>query len=217
MADRRADEYIEAFLDGPNIRRHRPSPKRTRRKQPAAAPAPSSAATDAAATASAPATSVEVRATADEHTPVVSRPSTDLRTVPGRIDFYAALERESLRAARYNRPAAVAIVELKPDNPGNAVDPWIKSLTGPIIRALRGGSRATDLVARVASTRFQILLPETAEAGASRFAERVTSACHASIESVGAPLSIRVSVAVAAPDHSLSEALANALRSLEAA
>lgn len=214
LADRRAEEYIEAFLDGPDIRRHRPSQKRSRRHPQGQTGA--GTATKVATVEPAPAATAHTTVV-DEHTTVVARPSTDLRTVPGRMDFYAALERESVRAARYNRPAAVAIVELKPDHPGQLVDPWIKSLTGPIIRALRGGSRATDLVARVANARFQVLLPETAEAGASRFAERVTTACHASIESTGAPLSIRVSVAVAAPDHPLAEALANALRSIEAA
>jgi GGDEF domain-containing protein len=211
LADRRAEEYIEAFLDGPNIRRHRPSPKRRRRPMPAPAGGPGSG------TAPAPAVAMAQATVVDGHTLVSAPRTSDLRTLPGRVDFNAALERESLRAARYNRPAAVAIVELKADRPGQAVDPWVRTLTGPIVRALRGGSRSTDLVARVASTRFQVLLPETAEAGASRFAERVTSACHASIESLGAPLSIRVSVAVASPDSPLTEALAHALRSIEAA
>jgi GGDEF domain-containing protein len=181
LDDERTGESIEAFLEGPEVRRGRPSPRPAMR----AAPTP--------------------------------RPSGDLRTLPGRLEWNAALERESLRAARYGRPAAVAIVELKPDRAGQSVDPWLKSIAGPIARTLRGDSRATDLVARVASARFQMLLPETSEAGAERLAERVAAGCRTLIESTGAPVSVRVSVAGTGLDTSLHAALDEALRSIEAA
>jgi PleD family two-component response regulator len=148
---------------------------------------------------------------------VVARPATDIRTIPGRLEFSLALERESARAARYDRPAAVAIVELVPERPNHANDIWLRSLAGPVARTLRSGSRTTDLVARVANARFHVLLPETPETGAGSFAERVTSACQSSIDEAGAPVSVRVTIAVATPDHSLQEALFNALQSIEAA
>jgi hypothetical protein len=69
----------------------------------------------------------------------------------------------------------------------------------------------------MASARFQVLLPETPEAGAGRFAERVSTACQTSIDAAGAPVAVRVTVAVATPDHSLQEALEGALQSIEAA
>jgi GGDEF domain-containing protein len=148
---------------------------------------------------------------------VLARSVTDIRTIPGRLEFSLALERESARAARYGRPASVAIVELVPERPNHSGDIWLRSLAGPVARTLRAGSRTTDLVARVANARFQVLLPETPEAGAGRFAERVSSACQGSIDESGAPVSVRVTIAVATPDQSLQEALTDALQAIEAA
>jgi GGDEF domain-containing protein len=98
-----------------------------------------------------------------------------------------------------------------------SVDPWLRTVAGPIARVLRGDSRATDLVARVANTRFQILLPETSEAGAECLAERIASGCRTFIESTDAPVTVRVTVAAAGLADSLHEALEHALRSIEAA
>jgi hypothetical protein len=272
--DERTHEAIEAFLEGPEVRRHRPTLRRPRRKgypntgsDPAKAkqPADGEAATADATTdiaaepegagSSGPAKSggeakpggngklgakADAGAAPDAETAsrngtkpttssailpstetsramVVARPATDIRTIPGRLEFSLALERESARAARYDRPAAVAIVELVPERPNHANDIWLRSLAGPVARTLRSGSRTTDLVARVANARFHVLLPETPETGAGSFAERVTSACQSSIDESGAPVSVRVTIAVATPDHSLEEALSNALQSIEAA
>lgn len=181
LEDERTGESIEAFLEGPEVRRGRPAPR--------------------------PAIGV-----------ALPRQSPgDLRTLPGRLEWNAAMERESMRSVRYGRPAAVAIVELKPDRAGQSIEPWLKSIAGPIARTLRHDSRATDLVARIASTRFQMLLPETSEEGAERLAERVAAGCRLLIESTGAPISIRVSVAGTGAETSLHAALAEALRSIEAA
>jgi GGDEF domain-containing protein len=257
-ADERTHEAIEAFLEGPEARRHRPSPRRRPRKgypntgsdtgtaaqgtatvskadtdpkpdvDPKTAEAPeagNSPNVNEAATASktptngasaATASAVVIPATESRAMPAV-RPVTDIRTIPGRLEFNTALERESLRAARYGRPAAVAIVELVPVRMNQAIDIWLRSLAGPVSRTLRKGTRATDLVARVANARFQVLLPETPETGAGRFAERVTSACQSSIDESGAPVSVRVTIAAATPEHPLHEALSNALQSIEAA
>lgn len=272
--DERTHEAIEAFLEGPEVRRHRPTLRRPRRKgypntgsdpakakQPADGEPPTAdATTDIAAEpegagSSGPAksggeakpggngkpgakadagaepdadtasrngtkpttSSAILPSTETSRAMVVARPATDIRTIPGRLEFSLALERESARAARYDRPAAVAIVELVPERPNHANDIWLRSLAGPVARTLRSGSRTTDLVARVANARFHVLLPETPETGAGSFAERVTSACQSSIDESGAPVSVRVTIAVATPDHSLEEALSNALQSIEAA
>lgn len=198
-ADKRADEAIEAFLEGPELRRHKPAPKRRRRK-PAAD--------------GTPATALQV---AERHFAVMPRPSTDIRTLPGRMEWSVALERESLRSQRYGSSAAVAIVDLVGERPHAPVDPWMRILAGPIARTLRGGSRATDLVARVSTARFHVLLPETPEAGATRYVERMTAACRESIDEAGVPVALRVCVASATPEHSLQEALTEALRTIEAA
>jgi GGDEF domain-containing protein len=186
LADVRTGESIEAFLEGPDVRRGR---------RPAR-PDPTSNAVVAAPAA---------------------RQAMDLRSIPGRLEWNAAMERESARAARYRRPAAVAIVELKSERAGLSVDPWIRTVAGPIARAIRRDSRATDLVARVADARFQILLPETSEAGAEHLAQRVAAACRTVIANASVPAAVRVSVAGTGMDDTLQDALAHALRSIEAA
>ena len=205
--DQRVDQAIESFLEGPPVRRNRPAVRRKPRK---GYPNTGSA-KRAAGTAVVPAPQPDARRMA------VPRPAVDIRTLPGRLEFGAALERESLRAARYGRPASVAIVELIPERQHQAIDVWLRSLAGPVSRTLRQSTRTTDLVARMANARFQVLLPETPETGAGRFAERVSTACQASIDAAGAPVAVRVTVAVATPDHSLEEALEHALQSIEAA
>jgi hypothetical protein len=207
-SDDRAVEAIEAFLEGPSVRRHRPPVKRRPRKS---YPNTGSAQRPKPPAAVVPAPEADPRRGLAVHRPI------DIRTLPGRLEFGAALERESLRSARYGRPACVAIVELVPERQSQQIDVWLRSLAGPVSRTLRQGARATDLVARTANARFQVLLPETAEAGAGRFAERISSACQSSIDATGAPVAVRVTVAVSTPDHSLEEALAHALQSIEAA
>jgi hypothetical protein len=205
----RANDAIEAFLEGPAVRRHRPPVKRRPRK--------SYPNTGSAKPAAASASAVVPAPEPDPRRGVAPFRPVDLRTLPGRLEFGAALERESIRAARYGRPASVAIVELVPERVSQQVDIWLRSLAGPVSRTLRQSARATDLVARVANARFQVLLPETPEAGAGRFAERVSTACQTSIDDAGAPVAVRVTVAVASPDHSLEEALAHALETIAAA
>ena len=137
--------------------------------------------------------------------------------MPGRLEWNAALERESVRASRYRRPASVAIVELRAEREGVRIDPFMPALAGPLTRAIRLDTRATDLVARVAAGRFQLLLPETNEAGAEQLAERLAERCRAHIGATGAPVAVRVSVAGTGMDDTLHEALAHALRAIEAA
>ena len=204
--DQRVDQAIESFLEGPTVRRNRPAVRRKRRGYPN-----TGSAKPAAGTAVIPVPQPDARRLA------VPRPAVDIRTLPGRLEFGAALERESLRSARYGRPASVAIVELIPERQNQAIDVWLRSLAGPVSRTLRQSTRMTDLGARMANARFQVLLPETAEAGAGRFAERLSSVCQTSIDAAGAPVAVRVTVAVASPDHSLQEALEHALQSIEAA
>jgi GGDEF domain-containing protein len=138
------------------------------------------------------------------------RARADIRTLPGRLEWNAALARESARAARYRRPAAVAVVELSAIQPDQPVDPWVPTLVGPIARVLRGDSRATDVVARVSSTRFQLLMPETSEVGAERLAERLLVGCRDVIEPTDAPVAVRIAVAGTGLHGTLDDALASA-------
>jgi GGDEF domain-containing protein len=202
LHDERTESSIQAFLDGPDVRRNRPAARRsTQTTSPATTPGPDG-------------TSLARRSATGGEPP--KRP-TELRTIPGRLEWNAAMTRESARATRYGRPASVAIVELRHQDAKTDVAPFMRALAGPISRVLREDSRATDLVARVATARFQLLLPETPEAGAERQAERLAAGCRSYIERTGAPIAVRVSVAGTGLQDSLQDALTHALRAIEAA
>ena len=207
LHDERTESSIQAFLDGPDVRSRRPATRTSSSNPEAAIAGNASGDTTAGTTA-------RSRPNGTDEAP---RRSTELRTLPGRLDWNAAMARESARAARYLRPASIAIVELRHHDPKADVTPFMRALAGPISRLLRDDSRATDLVARVATSRFQMLLPETTEAGAGQQAERLAARCRGYIERTGAPIAVRVSVAGTGLQDSLQDALANALRAIEAA
>lgn len=140
-----------------------------------------------------------------------------LRTMPGRIEWNAAVERESARGARYERPTAVAILELRPLRTSPTMDSWIRVHAAPVGQMLLRGSRATDVVARVAATRFQVLLPETTAEAATEFVERIVGECQQQLKTAGAPLTLTTSVAASSADVPLRDALSRALREIEAA
>ncbi|HEX3266136.1 MAG TPA: diguanylate cyclase, partial [Candidatus Limnocylindrales bacterium] len=87
----------------------------------------------------------------------------------------------------------------------------------PVGQVLLRGSRATDVVARVAATRFQVLLPETTAEAANDFVERIVSECHEQLQTIGAPLKLTACVAASSADIPLRDALTQALREIEAA
>jgi GGDEF domain-containing protein len=151
---------------------------------------------------------------------VVHQPDGDavaLRSMPGRMDWNAAVERESARAARYERPAAVAILELRPLRPSATMDSWLRLHAAPVGQVLLRQSRASDTVARVGSTRFHVLLPETDAEAAGEFVERVVGECQDQLRALGAPLRITAAFAASTPDLPLRDALSQAARSIEAA
>ena len=140
-----------------------------------------------------------------------------LRSMPGRIEWNAAIERESARGARYERPTAVAILELRPLRSSVTMDSWLRVHAAPVGQVLLRSSRATDVVARVAATRFQILLPETTAEAANGFVERIVGECQEQLKTIGAPLKLTASVAASSADVPLRDALSQALRQIEAA
>jgi GGDEF domain-containing protein len=154
-------------------------------------------------------------------TGVVGHPQTGaavaLRSMPGRLEWNAAIEREIARSTRYERPAAVAVLEIRPLRPSATMDSWLRVHAAPLGQVLLRGSRATDVVARVANTRFQVLLPETTAEAAKDFVERIVGECHEQLREVGAPLKVAASVAASSPDVPLREAVNQALSSIEAA
>jgi len=140
-----------------------------------------------------------------------------LRSMPGRLEWHAAIERESARSARYERPTAVAILELRPVRESVVMDSWLRLHAAPLGQVLLRSSRATDVVARVTEARFQVLLPETTEEAAGDFIERVVEVCDEHLRELGAPLQVAASIAAASADVPLRDALTEAIRSLEAA
>ena len=140
-----------------------------------------------------------------------------LRSMPGRLAWTEALDREAHRATRYGRPTAVAIFELRPERQSATIDSWVRVHAPPIGESLLRLSRATDVVARMTSTRFQVLLPETSHEAAGKFVERVIGECHERLAALGAPLKVETSVAASSPDLPLRDAVAQAVRTIEAA
>ena len=140
-----------------------------------------------------------------------------LRSMPGRQEWNAAIERETARTARYERPAAVAVLELRPLRSSGAMDSWLRVHAAPLGQVLLRSSRASDVVARVSTARFQVLLPETTAQAAGEFVERVVGECQERLREQGAPLRVTASVAASSADVPLRDAVSQALRSIEAA
>jgi hypothetical protein len=67
------------------------------------------------------------------------------------------------------------------------------------------------------STRFQVLLPETSDEAAGKFVERVVGECNERLTALGAPIKVQTSVAASSPELPLRDAVAKAVRSIEAA
>lgn len=238
LKDERADGVIEAYLDGPKVRKARP--KTASAVKPGSELAVQEHTADVAAEASGavaqPSGAValpagEVALSGGEVQPpggvvspagaVTLRPRTgdavSLRSMPGRLAWNDALDRESTRSTRYGRPSAVVIFDLRPLRPSATMDSWVRVHATPIGEVLLRLSRATDIVARVATTRYQVLLPETTSDGADEFVDRVVGECEQQLQAIGAPIKVQTSVAASSAEVPLHDALANALRSIAAA
>lgn len=211
LKDERADGVIEAYLGGPKVRKARP--KTASAVKPGTELAlheqPSDAAAQPPDAVAHPPDAVSLRTRTGD--------AVALRTMPGRLAWNDALDRESTRSTRYGRPSAVAIFDLRPLRASATMDSWVRMHATPIGQALLRLSRATDIVARVATTRFHVLLPETTSDGADEFVERVRGECEQQLLAIGAPIKVQTSVAASSAEVPLHDALASALRSIEAA
>lgn len=243
LKDERADGVIEAYLDGPKVRKARPktaiavkpgselavqehTADVVAESSDAVVQAPDAADQPAPDAADLPAPDAVVLSAEEVQAPAVVSPAgaatlrprtgdaVALRTMPGRLAWNDALDRESTRSTRYGRPSAVAIFDLRPLRPSATMDSWVRVHATPIGQALLRLSRATDIVARVATTRFQVLMPETTSDGADEFVERVVGECEQQLQSMGAPIKVKASVAASSAEVPLHDALASALRSI---
>ncbi|MGK2852114.1 MAG: GGDEF domain-containing protein [Candidatus Limnocylindrales bacterium] len=127
-----------------------------------------------------------------------------------RPDWDAALRHEDARIARYGRPASILVIDLAVADP--AAEDRLAARVGAVIRE---HARETDRVTRVSRTRFQLLLPETAEVEAAGLAERVRHSCEA-WGSHGPGLPVHIASVAAAPTRggTLADALQDALEQL---
>jgi diguanylate cyclase (GGDEF)-like protein len=115
---------------------------------------------------------------------------------------------EEARIRRYHRPATVVIIEIE------GLDRLVSRLgSGSVDRivpavadTLRRGAREADHVARLATGRFAILMPETDEILAINYVERVRKACDLWLESGAVSLRLAIGWASSTGDGSLAEA-----------
>lgn len=127
-----------------------------------------------------------------------------------------AVRREDARQARYRRAASIVVLEARSLSDAPGAGDWLERIVGPLAHTIRRAARATDRVTRASETRFLILLPETTEADAAHFAERVMDDCSVWLMAMHAPVAIRASAAAAtaSSDASLEDALIRAIEAL---
>jgi diguanylate cyclase (GGDEF)-like protein len=119
---------------------------------------------------------------------------------------------EDARVNRYRHPATVVIIELDGferliaglgQDSGDRVLPALAD-------ALSRNARAADHLARIGTSRFGVLLPETGEVEAINYIERVREACDLWLESGAIALHLSIGWASPGPESSLADAVARA-------
>jgi diguanylate cyclase (GGDEF)-like protein len=161
--------------------------------------------------AAAPPTPVQLRSASAD------RPVADVRAPAGLAGLAEAtmwedlVRDEAARAARFGRPSMVVTATLPQLD--DIAERWGRAaadrVVAEITRVLESEGRAVDRMALLGDSTFGILLPETGELGASRFAERVRAATDAWL--IAAGLSVRLELAWAnVPDGGDGEATTTA-------
>jgi diguanylate cyclase (GGDEF)-like protein len=115
---------------------------------------------------------------------------------------------EEARIRRYRRPATIVMVELQGlDRLVELMGPSsVDRIVPAVADTLRRDARESDHVARLASGRFAVLLPETDEILAINYVERVRRACDLWLESGAVSLRMAMGWASSAADGSLADA-----------
>ena len=115
---------------------------------------------------------------------------------------------EEARIRRYHRPATVVVIEVEGlDRLVSRLGPASVDRIVPAIGdTIRRGAREADHVARLATGRFAVLMPETDEILAINFIERVRKACDLWLESGAVSLRLAIGWASSTGDGSLVDA-----------
>jgi diguanylate cyclase (GGDEF)-like protein len=89
------------------------------------------------------------------------------------------LDEETVRVARYRRPATIVLVDLTGlDRLAERIGPAAADrLIPPVVSTIERHARAADRLAQLGPTRFGVLLVETDEIQAIHYVERIRSAC----------------------------------------
>lgn len=119
---------------------------------------------------------------------------------------------EEARIRRYHRPATVVLIEIEGlERLSSRLGPAsVDRIVPAVADTLRRGTREADHVARLATGRFGILMPETDEVLAINYVERVRTACDLWLESGAVALRLAVGWASSTNDGSLVDAEAMA-------
>jgi diguanylate cyclase (GGDEF)-like protein len=121
----------------------------------------------------------------------------------------AALEQELRRAARFERPLALLMIDV---DHLRRINTSLGHLAGDralrlVATSLRSLTRDYDLAARFGGDEFCVLLPETPLEGAVRVAERIREDVERSGERAGLQLTVSIGVAVVPEGGATSEEL----------
>lgn len=105
--------------------------------------------------------------------------ATPLPRVDEAVDWERRVREEGIRLIRYRRPVTVVLVELDGFERlvsllgADAADRLIPAIAETLVR----NGRAADHVARLAASRFGVLMPETDEIQAINYTERIRAQC----------------------------------------
>ena len=105
--------------------------------------------------------------------------ATPLPRVDEAVDWERRVREEGIRLIRYRRPVTVVLVELDGFERlvsllgADAADRLIPAIAETLVR----NGRAADHIARLAASRFGVLMPETDEIQAINYTERIRAQC----------------------------------------
>lgn len=168
-----------------------------------------------------------VRAWRRAHTLVAGQFRDAITGLPNYRYLHLRLGEEALRAKRYRRPLALAVVDVNSLDSVNQQYGWAcgDQVLRHVGKVLEGSRRGSDLVGRLADDHFALILPECDDQGARAFVERLEqhlSRSPARVEADGNPFDLWVGICagvavLADEDTSASDLVSRAEASIQAA